>query len=79
MFRLELADPVPVRAAGAGAVTGDVDITDDEPVPEPFVQHPPDAVRHLVLVQFVIPGRDDVVRDVGEQVEGRSGSLGEGR
>lgn len=77
MFRLELADPVPVRTVGAGA-GGDVDITDDKAVPEPLVQDPPDAFRHLVLVQFMVARRDDVVRDVGEQVEGGRGSLGEG-
>jgi hypothetical protein len=41
-------------------------LVDAEPRP---VQDPPDAFRHLVLVQFMVPRRDDVVRDVGEQVE----------
>lgn len=79
LFRLEFSDPVPVRAVRAGVRGGgDVDITDDELVPKPFVQDPPDAFRHLVLVQFMVPRRDDVVRDVGEQVESGRGSVGEG-
>jgi hypothetical protein len=80
LFRLEFSDPVPVRAVRAGARGGgDVDITDDKAVAEPFVQDPPDAFRHLVLVQFMVPRRDDVVRDVGEQVESGRGSVGKGQ
>lgn len=80
LFRFELAHSVPVRAVGAGPVArggGDVDITDDKLVAEPFVQDPPYAFRHLVLVQFMVSGCDYVVRDVGEQVEGRGGTVGE--
>jgi 2',3'-cyclic-nucleotide 2'-phosphodiesterase (5'-nucleotidase family) len=50
------------------------DITDDKAVAEPFVQDPPDAFRHLVLVQFMVPRRtlgvDLLLVDAGDRVDG---------
>lgn len=78
LLGFKLAEPVPVRLAAVvvtGPVAGpagggrDVDVADDPAVPEPALHDLSDIVCDVKLVQFVVPGRDDVVRDGREQVE----------